>query len=399
MCDTEPSCLAGDNMNRMAVLLMAWLFCICAAAGDVGNCSTFLVQQDDQLRVGHNLDESPDLFIPGLVCVNKRGEYREGLTWAELVSRPEIYARTVAVPFENRPEPKINWTSRYASITFNSEGVDFPDGGMNEKGLCIFEMSMGLTRFMKIPAKPTLFICLWIQYQLDNFATVDDVVANLGTINQDGWSWHYFIADRTGDYAIVEYLKNRIVVYRGEQAPMPLLCNTSYKRELLLLNREPDLLSRIKRLIGKRRRFQRGLLARERLAKNSVMDLDQQAREIVDAMAIRGWNKWQIIADPVNLKVDFRTHRNRAYRTIDLNRLDLASGSPARVLDIHGPGSGDVTEQLMTLSRDANRALTRERADWLFKDRLTGLMNIGVTAEAYALRFSGYSEKMRVGIQ
>ena len=335
----------------MVGMIMALLFCVSAMTGDVGNCSTFLIQQDGQVRVGHNLDESPELFIPGLVCVNKRGEYREGITWAELVSRPEVYAETVAVPFENRPEPRINWTSRYASITFNSEGVDFPDGGMNEKGLCIFEMSMGLTRFMKIAGKPTLFICLWIQYQLDNFATVDEVMAHLGEINQDGWSWHYFIADRSGDYAIVEYLEDRIVVYRDEQAPVPMLCNSSYKRELELVSGKPTLLTRIKNMIGKRRRFQRGLLARERLAGDAAMDLDKQAREMVDIMAIRGWNKWQIIADPVNLKVDFRTHRNRVFRTIDLTRLELSSGSPAQILDIHGPGSGDVTDRLSDLSR------------------------------------------------
>ena len=379
----------------MVGMIMALLFCVSAMTGDVGNCSTFLIQQDGQVRVGHNLDESPELFIPGLVCVNKRGEYREGITWAELVSRPEVYAETVAVPFENRPEPRINWTSRYASITFNSEGVDFPDGGMNEKGLCIFEMSMGLTRFMKIAGKPTLFICLWIQYQLDNFATVDEVVAHLGEINQDGWSWHYFIADRSGDYAIVEYLEDRIVVYRDEQAPVPMLCNSSYKRELELVSGKPTLLTRIKNMIGKRRRFQRGLLARERLAGDAAMDLDKQAREMVDIMAIRGWNKWQIIADPVNLKVDFRTHCNRVFRTIDLTRLELSSGSPAQILDIHGPGSGDVTDRLSDLSVDANRALVRERADWLFKERLTGLIDIGVPANAYGARFSGYAEKMR----
>ena len=379
----------------MVGMIMALLFCVSAMTGDVGNCSTFLIQQDGQVRVGHNLDESPELFIPGLVCVNKRGEYREGITWAELVSRPEVYAETVAVPFENRPEPRINWTSRYASITFNSEGVDFPDGGMNEKGLCIFEMSMGLTRFMKIAGKPTLFIFLWIQYQLDNFATVDEVMAHLGEINQDGWSWHYFIADRSGDYAIVEYLEDRIVVYRDEQAPVPMLCNSSYKRELQLVSGKPTLLTRIKNMIGKRRRFQRGLLARERLAGDAAMDLDKQAREMVDIMAIRGWNKWQIIADPVNLKVDFRTHRNRVFRTIDLTRLELSSGSPAQILDIHGPGSGDVTDRLSDLSVDANRALVRERADWLFKERLTGLIDIGVPANAYGARFSGYAEKMR----
>ncbi len=379
----------------MVGMIMALLFCVSAMTGDVGNCSTFLIQQDGQVRVGHNLDESPELFIPGLVCVNKRGEYREGITWAELVSRPEVYAETVAVPFENRPEPRINWTSRYASITFNSEGVDFPDGGMNEKGLCIFEMSMGLTRFMKIAGKPTLFICLWIQYQLDNFATVDEVMAHLGEINQDGWSWHYFIADRSGDYAIVEYLEDRIVVYRDEQAPVPMLCNSSYKRELELVSGKPTLLTRIKNMIGKRRRFQRGLLARERLAADAAMDLDKKAREMVDIMAIRGWNKWQIIADPVNLKVDFRTHCNRVFRTIDLTRLELSSGSPAQILDIHGPGSGDVTDRLSDLSVDANRALVRERADWLFKERLTGLIDIGVPANAYGARFSGYAEKMR----
>lgn len=141
-----------------------------------------MLKTDSALFVGHNLDESPELHVPGRVCINPRNITREGITWYELIADPPDFQK-VLIPFEQRPSPKIRWISRYGSITFNSEGLDFPDGGMNEKGLAIFEMSMGNTEHKIDESNPTLFICLWIQYQLDNCATLAEVIQNARNIN------------------------------------------------------------------------------------------------------------------------------------------------------------------------------------------------------------------------
>ena len=198
-------------MKKLLVCLLLGTAGLAAPAPDASSgCSTFVLRTESAFLVGHNLDESPTLHVPGLVCINKRDTYREGITWHELIADPPTYARSV-VPFTDRPAPKLSWRSRYASITFNSEGLDFPDGGVNEAGLAVFEMSLDGTCHKFDPAHPTLFIALWIQYLLDMCATVDEVVRAAHDINQQGWSWHYFVTDRRGECAVIEYLAGDVV--------------------------------------------------------------------------------------------------------------------------------------------------------------------------------------------
>jgi len=169
-------------MKRVTLCICFVFFGFSLLAEESKNCSTFMLKMDSIFFVGHNLDESPELHVPGLVCINKRNVYREGMTWYELIADPPDYKKS-SIPFEEKPHPKISWMSKYGSITFNSEGLDFPDGGINEKGLAVFEMSLGNTKFKIDESKPTLFITLWIQYQLDNYATVDEVIQNINNIN------------------------------------------------------------------------------------------------------------------------------------------------------------------------------------------------------------------------
>ena len=379
------------DLRFCAVLLIV----AAAACGEApGSCSTFMLRTQGGALVGHNLDESPDLQIPGLVCVNKRNVYRESLTWFDLIADPPDYER-VTIPFEEKPSPKINWVSRYASITFNSEGVDFPDGGMNEKGLSIFEMSMGRTRFPEDSEKPTLFICQWIQYQLDNYALVEEVVQHVDEINQQGWAWHYFVADGTGDFAIIEFIDGEVVIHRGAEAPVPALCNLSYEEELALLDDEQGLWGRIRSWIGRSPRFVRAAGLLRDYDATTHPDARAYAMDILEEIRVPGWNKWQVLVDPINLVASFRTTRNRNIRYIHLRDVDLSAGTPTLILDIHGDGSGDMTSKLEPYSYERNLVLTRERAKWLFKERFAGLIDNGVTAEVYARRFADYSERIR----
>jgi hypothetical protein len=115
-------------MKKWAFSIIFIFFGFSSLAEEPGNCSTFMLKTNSVILVGHNLDESPELHIPDLICINKRNEYREGITWYELIADPPDFKKTL-IPFEEKPEPKISWTSKYGSITFNSEGLDFPDGG------------------------------------------------------------------------------------------------------------------------------------------------------------------------------------------------------------------------------------------------------------------------------
>src|SRR4051812_20233709 len=85
-------------------------------------CSTFVLEDGNQRIFAHHLDTGGD--VPGLVVINKRGTNRRSVSWDQLITA-------------QAPDHAISWTSRWGSITFNTWGVGYPDGGLNERGLYI----------------------------------------------------------------------------------------------------------------------------------------------------------------------------------------------------------------------------------------------------------------------
>ena len=170
---------------------------------------------------GHNLDKGKHAH--GTVFINKRGINKQGKSWTELA-----YNKSV-------PNPKIEWTSKYGSVTFNRFCRDFPDGGMNEAGLFIEEMSLAGTSWPVDDSKPKIFMCLWMQYALDNFESIEQVVQSAHDFSIEGWSWHFFTADSNGNAAVIEFLDEKVVIYKGDDLPIPVLANTKYEKELEMI--------------------------------------------------------------------------------------------------------------------------------------------------------------------
>jgi choloylglycine hydrolase len=354
-----------------------------------------MLETGSDLLVGHNLDESPGLHVPGLVCVNMRNTYREGISWSELIEDPAEYERAL-VPFAEKPFPKLSWRSRFGSITFNSEGLDFPDGGVNEAGLAIFEMSLGATQHKFDALHPTLFIALWIQYQLDRCATVEEVIRNAHDINQDGWSWHYFVTDGDGNCAIIEYLRGEVVVHAGDDVRYPVLCNAEYSKELTRLDAYHGVGATLRSWLGKTPRFVRAarmLDAYESTTRTSARD---HALDTLKSIQIRGWNKWAILVDVKSMAVYFHTNLNRKLRQVSFADFDFNPG-PALLLDIHANLAGDVTAAFEPYTYERNLSHCEERAEVLFEERFRGFADRGLTARMYATRFADYSMRMRSG--
>jgi len=359
------------------------------------NCSTFMFASDSFFFVGHNLDETPGFHVPGMVCVNKRNTYREGIEYYELIAPPEDYGKCL-IPYDERPGPKINWVSRYGSITFNSEGIDFPDGGINEEGLAIFEMSLGGTDYPFDEANPSIFMCLWIQYLLDNCATVDEVLENTENFNLQGWSWHYFVTDGTGDCAIIEFLGGKPAIHRGDDVKYPVLCNLRYDIELKRLKDYKGIGGGILSIFKKPPRFVRAARMLDQYDGSTDTPPRDYALELVEEISVKGWNKWGIVVDVQNMVIYFHTERNRGLRYASLDSFDF-DRKPDQMLDIHTGLTGDVSAAFEDYTFDRNYEHNKERADHLFADRFGGLIDNGVTAEVYARRYADYSERMRSG--
>ncbi|MFO1407770.1 MAG: linear amide C-N hydrolase [Steroidobacteraceae bacterium] len=123
----------------------------------------------------------------------------------------------------------LRWKSRYGSVvTTIYEGA--AADGMNEQGLVANLLYLPESRYPAASAddkRPTLPNSAWVQYVLDNYATVAEAVADLGkeefrivaikAPTGEPGTVHLSISDASGDSAIFEYLDGKLVIHHGRQ--------------------------------------------------------------------------------------------------------------------------------------------------------------------------------------
>ena len=118
------------------------------------------------------------------------------------------------------------WTSKYGSVIASGYEIGTADG-MNEAGLVANLLFLAESDYGSTEGKPPLSMALWAQYVLDNFATVDEAVAELEKEpfrvvtaelpNGKTAQLHLAISDASGDSAIFEYLDGKLVIHHGKQ--------------------------------------------------------------------------------------------------------------------------------------------------------------------------------------
>ena len=316
------------------------------------HCSTFMLKHGSELIFGHNLDMP--YSIPGLIVINKRNIYKEGVSWRELTS------------LTTESSPRITWTSKYGSVTFNPMGVEFPDGGMNEKGLAIWEMTLQGTQFPENESLSKLFMMQWMQYQLDNHESVEQVIKSASEIILDGWAWHFFTADKDGNCAAIEFINGKPVIHTGDDLPVTALCNSQYKMEIDRLKDYKDFGGN--RTISLSNRYQQRFVHAAYMIKNYKSD---DSKSIIDygfdilKQLNRGGTQWSIICDMKNLDVYLLTSVGTNIRHFSLNSFDLSSKDPVKILDINSDLQGDITGKFENYSFEANRDFLRTGFDQL----------------------------------
>lgn len=305
-------------------------------------CSSFLLERGDTLLVGHNLDEY--VPMPGLIVSNPRGVAKHGIGWGGFLN-----------PL-GKAKPEIKWVSRYGSLTYNAFGREFPDGGMNEAGLYIGEMTYWFTEYPKEKGRVRLYHHHWIQYLLDNFATVEEVLASLSRTVPDGHCrWQFFTADSTGAAATITFFKGKAVINADDSLPVKALCNRRYARDMDTL--------RLYRGFGGTRHMDFADTADDRRFVRAAFmlrdqDLTMPAGDYAFAILRNldwGNNKWSLAFDLKRRTVRFNTDRSRKVKTVDLAAFDLTASAPALVLDINRDLEGEVTSLFMPHSEAVQR--------------------------------------------
>lgn len=304
---------------------------------EAGACTTFCLKHGRQAVFGKNYDWGVG---DGLVITNKRG-----------------VAKTAAISPREKPAPQekpARWVSRFGSLTFNQYGREFPNGGMNEAGLAVELMWLDETRYPAPDGRPALGGLEWIQYQLDNYATVDEVVKNAGRLRVTSDARiHYLACDKTGSCAAVEFLNGQPVVHAGASLPARALANHSYEDSLRFREKNqgaaPAGTSSLQR-------FTRAAARAEAYEARGGADPIRYAFDTLDSVAQGSYTRWSIVYDLQAGRVHWRTRENRQVRSVALASFDLSCSTPVKVLGID-EGAGDVARGFASYTAEANRKL------------------------------------------
>src|SRR4029450_12129035 len=80
---------------------------------------------------------------------------------------------------------------------------------------------------------------------------------------------------------------------------------------------------------------------------------------LVDAVAAPE-SQWNIVYDPVHLRVSFRTRVSRAIKVLDLGKIDASCAKPVELLDIDAFTKGDVGGLLRPYDQARNRVVVEQ---------------------------------------
>jgi penicillin V acylase-like amidase (Ntn superfamily) len=310
--------------QRHLLLLCVLSACLLAPVAVVRACSTFCLRDGSHVLVGKNF-----VWYTG-----------EGF----LSLNPRHFSKTALV---QPPELPIQWTATYGSVTFNQIGREFPFGGMNEAGLVVELLWLSDTRYPAPDARPALNELQWVQYQLDTAQSVADVLRSDAVlrITQPHAAVHYFVCDRAGSAATVEFLDGRLVAHTGAALPVAVLTNSRYARSL-------DYLS-ARRGSGVRResaaspasldRFVRAATMVEHVTASAPSSLVDAAFGILAAVAQGSLTQWQVVYDMEHVRIVFTTQARQQAQTVALNELDFACARPREILELNGEQAGQFT--------------------------------------------------------
>jgi penicillin V acylase-like amidase (Ntn superfamily) len=289
----------------------------------------------------------------GAVLVGRNMDYHRD-TGTNLWLLPRGIARTDGVG------GSLGWTSGYGSVVAGAFDMMTVDG-MNEAGLAghilwLTESDYGT----RDESRPALSMAIWLQYFLDNHATVADAVA---WIEETGVqvvplgdpetgevpAVHLALDDASGDSAIIEYIDGEATVWHSRDYRV-MTNSPTYDRQIELL-KEVKGFGGTTPLPGSTRaadRFARAAYYVSRLPEpksgvEAVAGMFSVIRNAAQPFRVPDPDKpnasqtiWQTVADLTNKRYVFDSTTRPNIVWVDLDKLDFAEGAPAGKLDLMG---------------------------------------------------------------
>ncbi|MCF6271477.1 MAG: linear amide C-N hydrolase [Melioribacteraceae bacterium] len=336
------------------IILVLWIVFFTTAY--VNACTTFVLKDSSNLVYGQNFDWD---IGAGFVLVNKKGIIKQALI------KP--------------PYKPAKWVSKYGSITFNQVGVDAPMSGINEKGLVVAQMGLFESEFPKIDEENVVSGLEWIQYQLDNSSTLEDVIKNNEKVRilTDVVPLHYFICDSLGNVGVIEYINKKLVIHQGKNVFISVCSNMIYELSKKSIknykgfggkNDVPEKWNSISDII---------VIANSMINnyKDNLNPVDYSF-EILNSVSSSTRTQWSIIFDIKNRTINFRTRNNKNIRTLSLNSFEYSCTSINKILDIQKSNTKtDLIKQFTNLTFDYYFDYKKNLIA-LYKSNMKGFPNI-----------------------
>ena len=302
-------------------------------------CSTFFLKHGDESVLGKNYDWDIE---EGMVVINKKGITKKAINYTN----------------------PVTWTSKYGSVTFNQYGQGFPCGGMNEAGLAIEIMWQDEAEFPPPDSRPEIDNMQWIQYQLDNVTTVDEVLASDTLIRIAPLSEaaiHYLVCDRNGGCAVIEYLNGKRVCYKNNNMPVKILTNSTYAESIrfIKLYRGFGGIMPLPESNGSLERFARIAHMLKVHNPDKSGDIVTYGFEVLSSVSMGDYTKWRIVYDIEKRCIYFQTESKKKIKKIDVTGLDFSCQTPVKAMTINTGLSGDITDKFNPYTGKMNKKLIR----------------------------------------
>lgn len=268
------------------------------------SCSAIVLKDKSRVLLAKNFDWT---YGEGMLIKNLRGT-----------------AKAAYFTHEGR---QASWISRYGSVTFNQNGREMPYGGMNEKGLAVEMLWLELTRYNTDEPRQYVNELEWIQYQLDNFETVRQVISHLDQLKiyPIKGKIHYILTDTTGESVIIEYLNGQPIAYTKEPNVCQAITNNAVFQSEPFKNQVKGIRKNNTAPTYRYYKLEQEIAALPGHGEISTT----YAFDILKKVAIpRGGFRtmWSIVYDVAGRNISFFTDTHRKVKTIHLSDLDFNEG-------------------------------------------------------------------------
>jgi penicillin V acylase-like amidase (Ntn superfamily) len=224
-----------------------------------------------------------------------------------------------------------SWISKYGSVTFNQFAKEFPTGGINEKGLVVEKVFLPNSVYPNYQS-PSISDLEWIQYQLDNFETVKEVINHIEELTiYPLESLQYLLADRTGDAVIIDFLNGKVGIHYRKKNHIILTTESHKDSENYYLSNS-DIYG--KKIISNHDRF---VHLKSKL--ENRMDINESnAFELLNNISINiepYRTQWSVVYNLDNLILCFSSIRSSEKKKLNLNEMDFSDSVKVEIADIH----------------------------------------------------------------